>query len=318
MRADRLLSLVLLLQARGRMPAPKVAERLEVSVRTVMRDIEALSAAGIPVYTERGRNGGVRLLEGYRAGLTNLSRREAASLSVGQPRLTRELGLGDALDTALEKITGAGGAALRGGIEHGRSLILVDVDPWMRAAEAVPLLPQVHDGLSQARRIELDYRDSNDRDRRVTVDPLGLVAKAGVWYLVATPKYTDHASLFRISRIRGCEILDASAIRPEGFDLGEAWQTLREHVEVRERELRCTIEVDLGSLPMVRRLLAAHINREDGLRLYLSFGAVAHAVGSLIGLGRRIEVVDPPEVRSAMRAAAEDLLQLYGEAREDV
>jgi predicted DNA-binding transcriptional regulator YafY len=89
-------------------------------------------------------------------------------------------------------------------------------------------------------------------------------------------------------------------------------------VEVRERELRCTIEVDLGSLPMVRRLLAAHINREDGLRLYLSFGAVAHAVGSLIGLGRRIEVVDPPEVRSAMRAAAEDLLQLYGEAREDV
>jgi predicted DNA-binding transcriptional regulator YafY len=313
MRADRLLSLVLLLQARGRMPAPEVAERLEVSVRTVMRDIEALSAAGIPVYTERGRNGGVRLLEGYRAGLTNLSRREAASLSVGQPRLTRELGLGDALDTALEKITGAGGVALRGGIEHGRSLILVDVDPWMRAAEAVPLLPQVHDGLSQARRMKLDYRDSNDRDRLITVDPLGVVAKAGVWYLVATPKQTDHASLFRISRIRGCEILDESAIRPEGFDLGEAWQTLREHVEVRERELRCTIEVDPTALPMVRRLLASQINREDGLTLQLSFGAVAHAVGSLIGLGRRIEVVDPPEVRSAMRAAAQDLLQLYGE-----
>jgi predicted DNA-binding transcriptional regulator YafY len=295
------------------MPAPEVAERLEVSVRTVMRDIDALSSAGIPVYTERGRLGGVRLLDSYRAGLANLSSKEAASLSVGQPRLTRELGLGDSLDTALEKITAAGGTALRGGIEPGRSLILVDVDPWMRAAESVPLLPQVHDGLIQARRMKLDYRDSSDRERGVTVDPLGLVAKAGIWYLVANPKDSDHPSLFRVSRIRSCEILGQTALRPEGFNLPEVWTALRQHVEVRERELRVKITVDASSLPMVRRLLASQINREDGLTMHLSFGAVAHAVGSLIGLGRRVEIVDPPEVRSAMRAAAQDVLRLYGE-----
>src|SRR3954449_7853617 len=138
MRADRLLSLILLLQARSGVPASELAGRLEVSVRTVLRDVEALSGAGVPVYTERGRNGGVRLLDGYRAGVAHLSRAEGAGLAVGQARLAADLGLGAALDTAIEKITGAGGRALRSGVEQGRAYVLVDVDPWMRSGEAVP------------------------------------------------------------------------------------------------------------------------------------------------------------------------------------
>src|SRR4051812_31453677 len=218
MRADRLLSLVLLLQARSGASAPELAERLEVSVRTVLRDVEALSRAGVPVYTERGRRGGIRLLDSYRSGVAHLSRDEGAGLAVGQARLAADLGLGAALDTAIEKITGAGGRALRSGVEQGRAFVLVDVDPWMRSGEAVPLLPQIHDGVVRGCRLELDYTDSEAHSRRLTVDPLGLVAKAGIWYLVSA-----EPALYRVSRISACTVIADEVARPGDQDLAGAW-----------------------------------------------------------------------------------------------
>lgn len=321
MRADRLLSLVLLLQAQGRLPASEIADRLEVSVRTVMRDIEALGVAGIPVYTERGRNGGVRLVEGYRSGMANLSHREAESLVVGQPRLAQDLGLGNALDTAIEKITGAGGGALRGGIERGRSRVLVDVDPWMRSADAVPLLPQLHEGVLSSRRLEIDYQDSQDRKRRVVLDPLGLVAKAGVWYLVGVPKEPDSSgpgkpALFRVSRVSNCELRRETATSHDKLDLATAWQSLRAGVEAREREFLVTIEVAPEALPMVRRILTPFIRPTADVELpslRLAFGNVDHAVGQLMGFGTRLEVIEPSRVRSALRSAARELVELYAD-----
>jgi predicted DNA-binding transcriptional regulator YafY len=308
MRADRLLSLVLLLQARSGASAPELAERLDVSVRTVLRDVEALSGAGIPVYTERGRSGGIRLLDTYRTGVANLSHAEGAGLAVGQPRLAGDLGLGDALDMAIEKITGAGGRALRGGFEQGRTHILVDVDPWMRSGDPVPLLPLIHDGLIRGRRLDLDYRDSDTRRRRLTVDPVGLVAKAGVWYLV-----TAEPALLRVSRILGCDVRGEPSIRPPGFDLAAAWSALRERVEVRPRELPVTIAVAPEARGMVRRMLASHIGDDDGVgpTIGLAFNGVAHAVGSLLGLGTRVEVIEPESVRDAMVTTARSVIALY-------
>jgi predicted DNA-binding transcriptional regulator YafY len=314
MRADRLLSLVLLLQARSGASAPELAERLDVSVRTVLRDVEALSEAGIPVYTERGRAGGIRLLDTYRTGVANLSHAEGAGLAVGQPRLAGDLGLGDALDMAIEKITGAGGRALRGGFEQGRTHILVDVDPWMRSGEPVPLLPLIHDGLIRGRRLDLDYRDSATRRRRLTVDPAGLVAKAGIWYLV-----TAEPALLRVSRIVACEVLGEPAVRPAGFDLQATWAGLRERVEVRPRGLPVTIAVAPEAVGMVRRMLASHLVPGDtGPRsekvIALAFNGVEHAVGSLLGLGTRIEVREPVEVRDAMVATARSIIAIYATA----
>lgn len=309
MRADRLLSLVLLLQSRAGASAPELAARLDVSVRTVLRDVEALSEAGVPVYTERGRAGGIRLLDTYRAGLANLSGAEGAGLMVGQARLAEDLGLGDALDMAIEKITAAGGRALRGGIDQGRTHILVDVDPWMRTGEAVPLLPLIHDGLIRGRRLDLDYRDSETRRRRLTVDPLGLVAKAGVWYLV-----TAEPSLLRVSRVRGCEIRADAALRPAGFDLSAAWTELRERVEVRPRDLPVTISAAPAALGMVRRLVAVHLRAaDDGASptIELAFAGLPHAVGILLGLGTRVEVVAPATLRAAMVDAAAAVIALY-------
>ncbi|HEY1484927.1 MAG TPA: WYL domain-containing protein [Micromonosporaceae bacterium] len=310
MRADRLLSLILLLQARSGASAPELADRLGVSVQTVLRDVEALSAAGIPVYTERGRSGGIRLLDTYRTGVAHLSRAEGAGLAVGQPRLAEDLGLGDALDMAIEKIAGAGGGALRGGFEQGRTHILVDIDPWMRSGDAVPLLPVLHDGLIRGRRLDLDYRDSEARPRKVTVDPVGLVAKAGIWYLV-----TAEPALFRVSRIRSCSIRPEPATRPVDFDLAATWSALRSRVEVRPRELRVTIRVRADAVPMIARVLAAHTLHADGATSTLGFNGVEHAVGMLLGLGTRIEVVEPPSVRDALADAARAVLELYGGRR---
>jgi predicted DNA-binding transcriptional regulator YafY len=308
MRADRLLSLVLLLQARDGASAPELAERLEVSVRTILRDVEALSGAGVPIYTERGRGGGIRLLGTYRAGVTHLSRAEGAGLAVGQPRLAADLGLGDALDMAIEKIAGAGGGALRSGVEQGRAFVLVDVDPWMRAGEPVPLLPAIHDGVVRGRRLDLDYRDSEARGRQVTVDPLGLVAKAGIWYLV-----TAEPALFRVSRIRACVVRPEPALRPDGLDLARTWAALRERVEVRPRDLDVTITVRADALGRVRRVLAAHLRPGEpaGGVLHLSFAGVPHAVGSLLGFGTQIEVREPASVRAALAETARSVIDLY-------
>ncbi len=303
MRADRLLSLILLLQARAAISAPELAERLGVSVRTVLRDVEALSTAGIPVYTERGRTGGIRLLDSYRTGVANLSHDEGAGLAVGQPRLAEELGLGNALDAAIEKINGAGGRALRGGFEQGRSLILVDVDPWMRTGEPVPMLPTVHDGLIRGRRLDLEYRDSSARTRTMIVDPIGLVAKAGIWYLV-----TAEPALLRVGRISSCRITPTPSAPG---DLGSTWELLRERVEVRPRALEVTVRIEPDAASMVRRLTASHIVSDDGPTLRYAFNGVDHAVGSLLNLGTRIEVLSPPAVRSAMHTAARSVAALY-------
>lgn len=307
-RADRLLSLVLLLQARPAVAAPELAERLGVSVRTVLRDIESLSTAGIPVYTERGRTGGIRLLDSYRSGLANLSHAEGAGLAVGQSRLAGDLGLGDALDTAIEKITGAGGQALRGGLAQGRRHVLVDVDPWMRAGEAVPLLPLIHDGLLRGRRLALDYRDSEGARQHLTVAPAGLVAKAGVWYLVTT-----EPALIRVSRVGECTVLAEPAAVPADFDLAATWARLRDRVEVRPRDLPVMIAARPDSVAMVRRLLARHVRDDSGAgpTVRLAFNNLAHAVGSLLGLGTRVEVLDPPALRDELRRAAQSVADLY-------
>ncbi|MFI5907882.1 helix-turn-helix transcriptional regulator [Dactylosporangium sp. NPDC051541] len=327
MRGDRLLSLVLLLQARPGAVAPELAERLGVSVRTVLRDVEALSGAGIPVYTERGRNGGIRLLDTYRTGLAHLSRAEGAGLAVGQSRLAGDLGLGDALDTALEKLTGAGGGALRGGLADGRSHVLVDVDPWMRSGEAVPHLPAIHEALLRGRQLRLVYRDSEGGRTTRTVDPVGLVAKAGIWYLVtagpatagpatAGPATAESAvagpALLRVARIETCTPLPDPAHRPPGFDLAAAWTTLRSGVESRPRDLRVVAEVDPAAAALARRVLGRHVTgAAQGTRLELAFTGVDHAVGSLLGLGARLEVLEPEAVRAALRTAALEVAALY-------
>ena len=198
MRADRLVSLVLLLQARGRLPARALAAELEVSVRTVYRDIAALNTAGVPVVTESGPNGGCWLLDGYRFPLRGLSSDEASALLVlGVPAAVAELGLADALAAAQRKISITSGNG-----DREPALIHLDMPRWYHGAEHVPHLPALASAVRERRQLRLGYRRGDDGPETTrVVRPLGLVNKAGVWYLVAVAAGRDEPVVFRVGRI---------------------------------------------------------------------------------------------------------------------
>ena len=196
MRADRLIALALLLQARGRMTAPELAARLEVSVRTIYRDLDALSAAGVPVYADRGTGGGISLPDGYRLDLTALNREEASALFLSTlPRPLADLGAGQVLEAALRKLSAALPPAARSEAARLRERLHLDPAEWWQTHEPVPHLRAIQEAVWHDRRLRLTYRRRDGSSASRLVDPYGLVAKASVWYLVAAvaPESTPHA-----------------------------------------------------------------------------------------------------------------------------
>ena len=320
MKADRLLSIMLLLQTRGRVTAVELADRLEVSVRTVYRDVEALSSAGVPVWTERGRNGGIRLLAGYRTDVTGLTHDEARALFVLTADGTHAaLGLGGAIDSALRKVMAALPAPYRADAERTSERILVDPARW-RAAAAAPTtveLAELQHAVFTDRRLELVYRHSGSTEPRgYTVDPYGLVSKAGVWYLVAD---RDGApQLFRADRIRSATTSAEPVRRRQGQGLAEVWSDLREQVARSSEEVLVRCLVRTARLDRFLRIQAANLlgtpeRPTPGTAwtaLDLGFPALP-AVRALLAHGADVEVLDPPEARAELATAAAAVAALY-------
>jgi predicted DNA-binding transcriptional regulator YafY len=261
MRASRLVRLLLLLQARGQMTAPELAAELEVSVRTVYRDVESLSAAGVPVYADRGPAGGYRLLDGYRTRLTGLTASEAASLFLaGAPGPAAELGLGTMLAAAELKLLAALPPEFRARAAGVRERFHLDAPGWFRETDEVPWLCAIADAVWDQRRLRIRYERWGPEEVTRTLEPLGLVLKAGTWYLVASPAGETgaagpegtavHAAIpagararepaaagpagaaglarrvrsYRVTRIRRLDLLPQRFERPGGFDLAGWWQ----------------------------------------------------------------------------------------------
>src|SRR5262245_6476098 len=223
MRADRLLSIMLMLQAHRRMTARALADRLEVSERTIHRDMESLSAAGVPVVAERGLGGGWSLLGEYRTNLTGLNEAEIQALFLARsPQLLDDLGLGKAAEAAFIKLFASVPPATRHDAESASQRIYVDVSGWNRSEESVPLLPLLQEAVWQERKVRFKYQrgfDCDDVER--VVDPLGLVAKGSVWYLVAM--IDGDIRNYRVSRMLEAELIDQTFIRPESFNLVTHW-----------------------------------------------------------------------------------------------
>ena len=336
MRADRLISLALLLQARGRTSARALAAELEVSVRTVYRDIAALNVAGVPVVTESGPGGGCWLLDGYRFPLRGLSGDEtAALLMLGAPAAAAELGLADALAAAQHKIrltTGAGaghGAGGTGGAPAS-ALVHLDLPRWFGGSEPVPWLRMLAAAVRDRQHLRLGYRHGNQDDETSRmIRPLGLVNKAGTWYLVAAGgKRTaggDGAAdgdpvVFRVGRVTSAFALPATFTRPASFDLPTFWSrwsasfmTSRPKVEVLVRASPDAI----SAFPevfgdAVRREVDAAPADEHGFRnVALTFEHEAAAVHRLAGFGGQVEVLTPAVVRDRLIATARQLLMHY-------
>jgi predicted DNA-binding transcriptional regulator YafY len=219
LRANRLLSLLLLLQARGRMTAHELAERLEVSERTIYRDLDALSAAGVPIYTERGPGGGCELLHGYQTKLTGLTETEIRALfllGVSHPLV--DLGLSQALEGALLKLSAALPSASRQSAEQVRQRIHLDTSLPSHNGDALPHLQTIQQAVWQDRILSLTYAHGCEQ----RVEPYGLVSKAGVWYLVGA--VAGGMQVLRVSRIRAVQVTEERFCRPEAFDLVAYWE----------------------------------------------------------------------------------------------
>src|SRR5256714_12130360 len=223
MRADRLLSIMVLLQIYQRLSARELAQRLEVSERTIHRDMEALSMAGVPVVAERGTGGGWALVEGYRTNLTGLNGEEIQALLATAPsRLLADLNLERASDAAHVKLLAALPAESRRGAEYARQRIHVDVAGWGSAEETFPHLGTIQEAVWRERKLHLTYgRGCDDSTFERPVDPLGLVAKGSVWYLVAS--VGGDVRSYRVSRVRGARPADERCGGPGGVDLAEVW-----------------------------------------------------------------------------------------------
>lgn len=326
-RADRLVSLVLLLQARGQTTARALAGELGVSVRTIYRDLEALSAAGVPVMAESGPGGGCQLLPGYRFPLRALSRDEAEALIIlGVPPALRELGLEDAVTAAHRQIRVTSGLA--GEQAPASSLIHLDMPRWFASAEPVPQLRRLAEALRWGRRVDLRYRRGNgdtDRDPR-TVGPLGLVNKAGTWYLVAATgkpgRGEQRTGVYRVGRIISAQVRAEPFERSAGFELAAFWdQWSREFMATRPR-LPVRLRASPHALAILPEVLgdyardaidAASPPDEQGWRsLELSFEHERAAAHRLAGFGPLVEVQSPPAVRDLLLDTAQGILERYG------
>jgi predicted DNA-binding transcriptional regulator YafY len=315
MRSSRLLEMLLLLQARGRVTAAELAERLEVSPRTVYRDADALSSAGVPIYTERGRGGGISLLPGYRADLTGLTRDEARALFVRAATcaVQEDLGLGGPLlRSALTKMLRAVPAPFRDSAMAVSERILVDPVGWLRQAPDGP--PDVLGTLQAAvfadRRVRLRYQSSGSPEARWrVVDPYGLVCKSGTWYLVADD--AGEARLYRVSRASAAEADEALVRRRDGVTLAGLWDELRRRVDEKPMPVRVVARVRRSRVDVVGRICAPNLVTVSGdgewAEVELRFPAVL-AARILLGFGTDVQIVSPSEVRDDLVAVAAEVV----------
>lgn len=320
MRASRLLSIQMLLQARGRMSAPALAAALEVSVRTLYRDVDQLSAAGVPVYAERGRSGGFQLREGWQTTLTGLTAAESqAVLLGGLPGPAAQLGLGSAAASARLKLLAALPPDGRAdALRIGDKLHLDPVD-WYQQAAPTPHLATVADAVWNGLRLSLHYESWTATSTR-TVDPLGLVLKAGCWYLVAAVRGAPRT--FRVGGILQARPLPAPVQRPARFELGSWWaastrrfehQLLRAEATVRATPAGLRGLRELGSA-VARATEAAPARRHtDGrVQLRLPIESLAHAAGPMLLLAPDVEVLAPAALRAAVVARLDAAARRYG------
>lgn len=326
MRASRLLSELLLLQNRGRMTAAELAAELEVSVRTVYRDIEALSASGVPVYADRGRAGGYQLVDGYRTRLTGLTEEEAQSLSLaGLPIAAAELGLGTVLAAAQLKLYAALPADLRDRAGTVAQRFHLDVPGWHRGIESPPRLGELAESVWQSQRITVRYRRWGNEVVRRTLEPLGLVLKAGNWYLAARAAAgrAPGVRTYRVSRIADLTVLDERFDRPADFDLTEYWREWSAEFEQRlypriavvrmSAMARDLVPFYCGAVGVRAVHAAGRAPDEDGwLRVELPVESTIAAVGQLLRFGAEIEVLEPEDLRAQVADALRRSAALYG------
>ena len=309
MRADRLVAALLLLQTRGRVTAAELARELEVSVATARRDLEALSAAGVPVYPQAGRGGGWQLVGGARTDLTGLTAGEARALFL---LLGPGTGSTPAARAALRKLLRALPQTFRADAEAAAGAVVVDAAAWGGREQRVPaVVVRLQDAVVHRQEVRLTYRGAGGARERL-VEPWGLADKDGTWYLLAGT--ADGRRTFRTDRVEDAVATGRTVERPAGLDLAAAWREVVEEVEGRRSRVAATVLADARDVPLLQRSFGRHCTVEgeapDGrLRLRLTAHLAVSLAEQLAGWGARVEVVEPAEVRAHLVRIGEELLR---------
>lgn len=319
MRASRLLSILILLQMRGRLSAEALAQEFEVSVRTIYRDIDQLSAAGVPVYAERGRAGGFQLLDGYRTRLTGFTPAEAdALLLAGVGGAASDLGIGAEAAAAQLKLLASLPPDSGASAQRVASRFHLDPINWYSRAESIDILPSLASAVWTEKRIRIRYESWTDLVTR-EVDPLGLVLKGGIWYLVAAVK--GQPRTYRASNIQSLEVLSAASKRPPKFDLARFWSGWAREFEARLLKDRAEVKLSPEGLRVLRATspAAAQAAAENGkackpegwIRAEIPVEGTDHAAHQMLRLGAEVEVLKPTELRDAVAREARKVAALY-------
>lgn len=322
MRASRLVSLLLLLQTRGRMTAQALANELEVSVRTIYRDVDSLHAAGVPLYGDAGRAGGYQLLDGYRTRLTGLTTEEAESLFLaGLPGPAAELGLGSVVAAAQLKLMAALPAELRDRAGRISGRFHLDAPSWYHDPDETPHLAAAADAVWNERAVWVRYRRwKAPEEVERTLRPYGLVLKAGRWYLVA--RGVNRVATYRVSQILDLRPVDEPFVRPAEFDLAGYWRSYLDEFQASRRGGEAVVRL---SREAVRRLpdtvptavvravesTSTQADAAGWIRATIPIESVEHALGELLRLGSDVEVLAPDELRGRMIETVDALAERY-------
>jgi predicted DNA-binding transcriptional regulator YafY len=325
MRASRLVSVLLLLQSRGGQTAAELARELEVSVRTIHRDVDALSASGVPIYADRGPHGGIRLVDGYRTRLTGMTADEAEALFLsGLPGPAAELGLGTVVAAAQLKVLAALPVELRVRASRLVERFHLDAAAWYHADEPVPLLGPLSEAVWESQRIQIAY-DRGDKTVDRVLEPLGLVLKAGVWYLIAGAD--GQPRTYRVSRVARVTALEERFDRPAGFDLAAFWTESSSAYERDTPNVEVVLRIAGPRLPRLHGVVGDRpfdtMERledpdPDGwLRVRLKLDWPNEVVSQILAVGPDCELLEPAELREKIGAQARTVASHYDSSPSD-
>jgi predicted DNA-binding transcriptional regulator YafY len=320
MRADRLISIIMLLQIHARMTAEELSLELEVSPRTIYRDISALNQAGIPIYTDRGPGGGIALIESYRTSLTGMNEDETRALfMLNIPQALVDLGVGQKLKSALLKLAVALPPGQQRVQAHTQQRIYLDSTSWDEPVKPLPHLGILHQAVWQDKRVRLDFRGSFDTELEFVVEPLGLVAKMNTWYLIGKDK--NHVRVFNVSDITGVEILAESFTRESSFDLSGFWKDWCSSFEMRRSYYTARLAVTPSLLKKLGLYLGETVKFNIGDRFIcgdkewydvtIRYEHFFRARESVLNFGRAAMVLEPDALKVSVQDFAQQIVELY-------
>ncbi len=314
MKSERLVALLLLLQGATRRTARELASSLEVSERTIYRDVEALSAAGIPVYAERGADGGIALSEGYRRALMHFSEDEVRALFVTGSAILSDLGMASSAQRAFDKLRGGLPALQQRAIERARERIFVDQRRWNQREVPVEILALLRRAVWDERRVEIGYRDRQRARSIRRIEPLGLVSKAGVWYVIAQTESGTRS--FRVDRIESAEETSEHFERPADFELERYWRdTSSRFMQPDEEALEVEVLVPQDGTATLEGMFPWQpLDENDPMRVRVTFPARRAALHWIVAWGTSVTVVSPRELIAEVMAHAEAVARHHAQA----